>query len=108
MVLGEIRNGLGVFVRRGTWRFRVVLVEQEAKSWYLGRRGTWRIIMVLGKILGEKLEGPGTVFGVSSLLIQNKRETKGPWWAVARQGGARAAKEMGTTKPGTYGTLLKH
>ena len=54
----------------------MVLVEQEAKSWYLGRRGTWRIIMVLGKILGEKLEGPGTVFGVSSLLIQNNARQK--------------------------------
>ena len=34
-VLGESRNGLGIFARRGTWRFRVVELEGSR------HRGTW-------------------------------------------------------------------
>ena len=43
-------------------------------SWYLAKSSE------------KVLDGPGTVLGVSSLLIQNKRETEGLWWAAARQG----------------------
>ncbi|XBI71318.1 hypothetical protein VPH35_065572 [Triticum aestivum] len=40
-VLGESLNGLGVSSCSRTWRFRVVLVKEETKSWFdaLGRKG---------------------------------------------------------------------
>ena len=94
-VLGESRNGLGIFARRGTWRFRVVELKGSR------HRGTWHNPHSRA-LVGEDL-------GVSKAKQQKKASGLGvansrPCGPRANNKGEEAA--LGAVDAGVLATLL--